>query len=196
MGIIYLSMKRAILFLLAGAMVCSTQIINTAKTCPAGQAFTSITAAFVLTCSPVPAGPAGPAGPPGKNGAVGPMGPQGPPGNVTAGFGLVATSQGTAVNQAVVLSVDNAEAGLDKFCPSSNGTVAYSCTLSIKSPVAYSRGMTLTLFADVPCTVGCSLNVNNLGTKSIYKADGVTAATVTVGPHIVFFDGTIWRLMI
>ena len=63
--------------------------------------------------------------------------------------------------------------------------------------VKVSPGTTLKFMSDVACSVGCTLEVDRLGAKSIMKNDGAaSAAVVSLGVHLILFDGNVWRLLL
>lgn len=149
---------------------------------------------------PGPIGPAGAPGPQGNKGdpgAVGPsgpsgqMGPQGPPGQPGTAIGLMAVNGQLVPNSALMVSIADEESGKYKFCPSINGTTVFTCSLPFKLS-AYTVGMWLIFLADVPCAngPGCSLAVDgNPAAKGFSKG-------FSAGPHIIFFDGKIWQVLI
>lgn len=121
----------------------------------------------------------------------------GPIGGLSAGFGLIVDSTGKlSVNTAVIQSVDNAEAGTDSYCRSTNGTSQYTCRLSNKALTVYTRGKLFTLDADVACSTACTLNIDNQGIKAIKSiADAAKDVPVRAGLSLVVYDDTVMRLL-
>jgi hypothetical protein len=104
-----------------------------------------------------------------------------------------------SLNTAVALTIGTSQAGKPDFCNSTNGTDAYTCSLSTAAALtAYTAGMHLTLNGDTGNTGAASLNVDSLGIKNIKQPDGVTDPTtgqiVAGRPITLYFDGTVWRL--
>ena len=115
---------------------------------------------------------------------------------VSCGSGLILLSGSCAVNTAVVQSVDNAEAGTDKYCASTNGNGSYTCALSNKALTHYSAGQLVMLSADVPCPAACTVNIDGNGVRAIKtNAAGATDAAVRPGLSLLGYDGTVFRLM-
>jgi hypothetical protein len=129
--------------------------------------------------------------------------------NLISGSGIVQVCTNNAganrvdctpsLNTAVALTIANSQAGKADFCNSTNGTDAYTCSLSASAQLtAYTTGMHLTLNGDTTSVGAASLNVDSLGTKSIKQSDGVTDPTtgqiVAGRPITLYFDGTVWRL--
>ena len=82
------------------------------------------------------------------------------------------------------------------LCRSSNGTGTYECTIN-DGPAGYSFGMTFSLWVDTPTYIP-TVSINSLPSIAIDDAaTGTTPAPVTANaPHVIFFDGTVFRLMI
>ncbi|HLK18844.1 MAG TPA: collagen-like protein [Bryobacteraceae bacterium] len=104
-----------------------------------------------------------------------------------------------SLNTAVALTIANSQAGKVDFCNSTNGTDAYTCSLSASAQLtAYTAGMHLTLTGDTTNSGSASLNVDNVGIRNIKQADGLTDPTngqIVAGRAItLFYDGTVWRL--
>jgi hypothetical protein len=104
-----------------------------------------------------------------------------------------------SLNTAVALTIATSQAGKPDFCISINGTDAYTCSLNAAAALtAYTIGMHLTLNADTSNTGAATLNVDNVGLKSIKQPDGITDPTtgqiVAGRPITLYFDGTVWRL--
>ncbi len=88
--------------------------------------------------------------------------------------------------------------GNENYCKSTNGTTAYTCKMPNKALVAYAEGQEFLLNADATCASSCTLNVDGAGTKTITRADGLTApggALVAGRPQPVWYDGNIFRLV-
>src|SRR5580693_7362420 len=100
-------------------------------------------------------------------------------------------------NTAVIPTYDTIHANVN-YCASENGTPQYTCRMPSSALTAYRAGMTLVLNADVDCSSACALNIDNVGLKSIKRADGTTdpGGALTAGqPQWVFYDGNVFRLM-
>jgi hypothetical protein len=100
-------------------------------------------------------------------------------------------------NTALVATHDSVHRNAN-YCDSSTGTAQYTCSLPFKRLTQYQPGMTFVLRADTTCAAACSLNIDNLGVKSLKKADGATdpAGAITAGqPQWVFFDGAVFRML-
>ena len=86
----------------------------------------------------------------------------------------------------------------ENFCDSTNGTQLYTCSSPNKVISAYNRGMVWLLAVDTTCQTGCSVNIDNVGIKSLWQSDGVTAASgVPIAGRAVWiwFDGATFRLL-
>jgi hypothetical protein len=102
-----------------------------------------------------------------------------------------------SLNTALIPTHDTLHAN-ENYCASANGTFLYTCRLPNKALTSYSAGMTFVLNADVDCAAACSLNIDNVGLKSIKKNDGTTdpGGALSAGqPQWIFYDGTVFRLM-
>jgi hypothetical protein len=100
-------------------------------------------------------------------------------------------------NSAVIPTHDTIHAN-ESYCASSNGTTGYTCSMPDKALVSYSAGQVFLLNVDTTCSTSCSLNIDGLGTISVYQKDGMTApgGTLVAGQaQFVWFDGTVMRLM-
>lgn len=100
-------------------------------------------------------------------------------------------------NSALVATHDSVHNN-ENYCFSTNGTTQYTCRLPYKVITAYQTGMTFVLVADAPCNSFCSLNVDNAGSVSIKRSDGITdpgGALIAGEPQWVFYDGKVFRLM-
>lgn len=142
-------------------------------------------------------------------GAIGPLNIMQPTGlpagcsinwTVTANAALHTTDLAGTVNTACALSISTAQSGAPTFCNSSNGTPAYTCSLSATHVLlGYTPGMTILLMADGSNSGPASLNIDNLGVRSIKQTDGTTDPTPgTFLPghfHLLVFDGTVWRIL-
>lgn len=98
------------------------------------------------------------------------------------------------------LSKPTDQAGTNKYCPSVNTGVqgVWSCSLSLSYTLTkYTTGMII-VFVPVPGGSG-SLEIDNInGGKGVgvMLKDGVTSATLISGePYILFYDGTVWRVL-
>ncbi len=100
-------------------------------------------------------------------------------------------------NSALIPTHDTIHAN-ENYCASSNGTTAYTCSMSNKALTAYNAGQTFILNADTTCATSCSVNIDGVGSKSLKKSDGVTDPTGTLisgQAKLIWYDGTIMRLM-
>jgi len=130
--------------------------------------------------------------------------------NFISGTGVVQTCTNNAANNrvdctpslntAVALTNANAQANKPWFCSSTNGTTAYTCSLSASAALtSYTTGMWLMLIVDTTSnSTQPSLNVDGLGIKNITQSDGATAPTtgqiVAGRPYWIYYDGTVFRL--
>ena len=85
------------------------------------------------------------------------------------------------------------------FCKSSNGTIAYVCSLN-NFPGPPTVGMTVDLLTDTTCVVSCTLNLTGGAGPSytIYQSDGATApngAIISGQLKPLWFDGTVLRII-
>jgi hypothetical protein len=86
----------------------------------------------------------------------------------------------------------------ENYCASTNGTIAYTCSLPNSALTSYRAGMTFLLNVDTDCSRGCSLNIDNVKLVNIKRADGTTdpGGSLTAGqPQWIFYDGNVFRLM-
>lgn len=86
----------------------------------------------------------------------------------------------------------------ENYCASSNGTTGYTCSMPNKALLAYSAGQALLLKVDTTCSSSCSLNVDNVGVKSIKRSDGTTdpgGLLIAGRAQWVWYDGTVVRLL-
>ena len=128
--------------------------------------------------------------------------------NFISGTGIVQTCANNAganrvdctpsLNTAVALTIGTAQAGTPIYCNSTNGTSGYTCTLgAARVLTAYTTGMFVVLRTDTSNSGACSLNIDNLGLKSIKQNDGATdpaSGQITAGKfYWLFYDGTVWR---
>ncbi len=100
-------------------------------------------------------------------------------------------------NTALIPTHDTIHAN-ESYCASSNGTTGYTCSMPDKALTAYTAGQVFLLNVDTTCATSCSLNIDNVGLKSITKKDGVTApggVLVAGQAQFVWYDGTVMRLM-
>lgn len=103
------------------------------------------------------------------------------------------------LNSTVVnLSKETDVSGINKFCNSVNGTSQFTCSLrDTKVLTVYTKGMVITLLTDTSCD-SCQINIDNVGLKSIKDSlTGLNDARVAEGqPHLIFYDGKVFRLML
>jgi hypothetical protein len=100
-------------------------------------------------------------------------------------------------NSALIPTHDTIHAN-ESYCPSTNGTTSYTCSMPDKALAAYSAGQVFLLNPDTTCATTCSLNIDGLGIKTLKKSDGVTDPTGTLlagQAKLVWYDGTVMRLM-
>jgi hypothetical protein len=86
----------------------------------------------------------------------------------------------------------------ENYCASTNGTIAYTCSLPNSALTSYRAGMTFLLNVDKDCMRDCTLNIDNVKLVNIKKADGSTdpgGALAAGQPQWIFYDGTVFRLM-
>jgi hypothetical protein len=100
-------------------------------------------------------------------------------------------------NSALIATHDQIHAN-DNFCDSTNGTPQYTCSLSSKALLSYSRGSAFLLAVDTTCSTICALSVNGLPSITINQPDGVTAPNGLLAAgraRWIWFDGSIFRLI-
>ena len=103
-------------------------------------------------------------------------------------------------NSAVFATHDQIHAG-ESRCISGNQTIAYTCSFGPlnKALLAYTYGMTLLLVPDVDCTVtqNCSINIDNVGIKTLKATDGTTGVALThLHGYLFFYDiNGVFRLV-
>lgn len=126
---------------------------------------------------------------------------------INAGSGIIVANPNgptstISYNTAVIPSIASAQAGTPWFCNSTNGTTNYTCSLGAASALTvYTKGMWLMLTVDATNTsVQPTLQVDLLPQVSLMASNGTSipvAGSIAAGvPHIVFYDGTVWRLML
>jgi hypothetical protein len=100
-------------------------------------------------------------------------------------------------NSALIPTHDTIHAN-ESYCASSNGTTGYTCSMPDKALLSYSAGQAFLLNVDTTCATTCSLNIDGLGTISVYQKDGMTVPggmLVAGQAQWVWFDGSVMRLM-
>jgi hypothetical protein len=115
------------------------------------------------------------------------------------GFGLMLANGVPAVNTATIESLTVAQSGAPIYCPSTNGTPAYTCSFAgTHALAAYTMGMFVLLRPDVTNLGACSLNIDSQGVKGIKQNDGSTdpapGAVVAGKFYWLFYDGTVFRM--
>jgi hypothetical protein len=129
--------------------------------------------------------------------------------NFISGTGLVQTCVNNSganrvdctpsLNSAVALTIATAQSGVPIYCRSSNGSTAYTCSLSgARTLTAYTSGMVVLLSVDSTCSASCSLNIDGVGLVSVKKIDGVTdpgGTLVANQPQWAAYNGTVFLLM-
>jgi hypothetical protein len=90
------------------------------------------------------------------------------------------------------------QSGQNKFCNSENGTQSYTCSFNnTMALTTYTFGMVITLWADTTGT-NALIRIDNcpqVGIKD--SATGQNDVTVLANqPHLLFYDGTNFRLML
>lgn len=124
---------------------------------------------------------------------------------LTEGSGITLTLSAPniiiALNTAYVPSHAMLQAGKDLFCdsPNTNPANTYTCSLSASAVLTvYTTGAAFLLRPGVSSTAGSTLNIDNLGLKTIFQKDGTSQITtqLTAGQaQWVWYDGTNFRLM-
>jgi hypothetical protein len=133
--------------------------------------------------------------------------------NLVTGTGVIATAapnpaiNGTDISFSFNVGLIPTHTQAQNFegvCVSSNGTRLYACALPNLALPAYSNGMLLSFYADVPCTVACTLDA--LGSQqggagpglTIFQQSGLNSAAVAAGWHLLVYDAGIpvFRLLI
>ena len=131
--------------------------------------------------------------------------------DLSAGPGILwsVSDTGTEISVESMLDTSYAEtragdqSGANLLCSSSsaaNPGIAYVCSMN-PTLTAYSPGMVLHWTPDVDAVggAGTSLNVDNLGSAPVDKADGVThpASTDVVAGELyqLWYDGAVFRIM-
>lgn len=114
-------------------------------------------------------------------------------------------SDGTSVKQAVAgedyatpAQVD-AKLDADDYAhlatPIAGGT-STELTLTLDPPLtAYTPGLILAVQFITNVYTGATLNINGLGAKTIYGLGSTTRLPISIGVHLLMYDGTYWRLM-
>jgi hypothetical protein len=129
--------------------------------------------------------------------------------NFISGTGLVQTCVNNSganrvdctpsLNSAVALTIATAQSGAPIYCRSSNGSTAYTCSLSTaRTLTAYTSGMVVLLSVDSTCSASCSLNIDGVGLVSVKKIDGTTdpgGTLVANQPQWVAYNGAVFLLM-
>lgn len=97
-------------------------------------------------------------------------------------------------------TVANVQSGAYLYCAAgSSSATAYTCTIT--GLTAYTTGMEIPFKVDTACTGGVSttLNINSLGVKNIYLANGSTNPTSGDCPAsrqlALRYDGAAWRII-
>jgi hypothetical protein len=99
--------------------------------------------------------------------------------------GKISTSGGATINGAFNYGID------------AGATDDYVITLN-PAPTAYVAGMMIAFYANTPNTLGCTINVNGLGPKSILKKVNTVLATNDILGGMVcllIYDGTNFKIM-
>jgi hypothetical protein len=127
---------------------------------------------------------------------------------ITAGSDLtvvngdgVAGNPTISLNTAVALTNASAQANKPWYCNSINGSLALSCSLSAAAALtSYTSGMCLDVTSDTSSdgTTRPTINVDNLGVKSVTQNDGAStpaANMIRAGLLVrLCYDGTVFRL--
>jgi len=103
----------------------------------------------------------------------------------------------SSYNSAFISTHDSVHAN-ENYCHAVDATTAFTCKLPSKALSGYSTGITLLLNTEQPCPSSCTLNVDNLGSKSIKRLDGTTdpgGMLLAHQPQWVFYDGRVFRLV-
>jgi len=82
----------------------------------------------------------------------------------------------------VILSRATATSGIDNTCiPATASGTVMTCSMVGNALPAYTNGMRIMLRPDAACSGTPTLNINSLGAKKMYAADGTTGATCSSG---------------
>jgi len=110
--------------------------------------------------------------------------------NFIAGTGATVAGADAAPDTNVTISADTAvmlsratgQGGTDNTCiPTSASGTTFTCSMVGNALTAYTNGMRVMFRPDVTLSGSPTLNINTLGAKNLYAADGTTAATGTAG---------------
>lgn len=148
-------------------------------------AYVPVNFTYTMTAPPVPVPPTPPVPPTASGIAIQLDGvPQGtsstldfPPGT---GIQMTCSQTASAIhcspsyNQAVIPTHDSLHAN-ELYCKSTNGTTVYTCKMHNRPISAYTEGMVFLVEVDTTCASTCSLNVDGLGAKTIWQANGSTS---------------------
>jgi hypothetical protein len=100
-------------------------------------------------------------------------------------------------NSALIPTHDTIHAN-ESYCTSTNGTIAYTCSMPDKALLSYTAGQMFLLNVDTTCATTCTLNIDGVGVKTITKSDGMSqpAGTLVAGQaQLIWYDGSVMRLM-
>jgi hypothetical protein len=87
-----------------------------------------------------------------------------------------------AADTSVLLSRATATSGIDNTCiPATASGTVMTCSMVGNALPAYTNGMRIMLRPDAACSGTPTLNINSLGAKKMYAADGTTGATCSSG---------------
>ncbi len=76
------------------------------------------------------------------------------------------------------------------------GGASTELTLTLDPPLtAYTPGLILAVQFITNVYTGATLDINGLGAKTIYGLESTTRLPISIGVHLLMYDGTYWRLM-
>lgn len=88
------------------------------------------------------------------------------------------------------------QAGGTKYCENtSTDGLLYTCNLGSEALKVYTKGMVITFLPDIPAPMGATLNIDTVGPVTITDPTG-TPTPVPATPHLLFYDGNVFRMMI
>jgi hypothetical protein len=107
-----------------------------------------------------------------------------------------------SANTAALATHPAVQSGAETFCPSSNGTTAYTCSFAgTQALQSYTLGMHVFLFPDVTCAAACTLQIDQnaypKAAVSIKQKDGTTdpgGLLIAGQGQWIWYDGTVFRL--
>ena len=94
------------------------------------------------------------------------------------------------------LHVGTYQSGADLSCVSTNGVEMYTCKLNGAALTIYTPWMMIPFVADVSSISNPTLNIDTVGPISIKDQTGTTTPLITSGPHLLMYDGKVFRMLI